>query len=171
MWRAFRQPVAVVVAVAMTWTCLATAKPNIVFILTDDQDYQLGSLDHMQGPAGTTRPARHSLPKALRPRLSMLPCACNPSGQAYMRTTRISPTWVNANPGGGYKHIQEFGWYKNYLPVWMQQAGYNTYYSGKIFNGYGIQTYCNPVCLEGWTKADILVDPRTYTYYNSTYVH
>ena len=53
----------------------------------------------------------------------------------------------------------------------MQQAGYVTYYSGKIFNGYGIKSYCDPVCLEGWTSADILVDPRTYSYYNSSYAN
>ena len=53
----------------------------------------------------------------------------------------------------------------------MQAAGYNTYYAGKIFNGYGVKTYCDPHCLQGWTKADILADPRTYTYYNSTYIH
>ena len=51
----------------------------------------------------------------------------------------------------------------------MQNAGYDTYYSGKIFNGYGEDTYCEPACLEGWTKADIALDPTTYYYYNSTF--
>lgn len=27
------------------------------------------------------------------------------------------------------------------------------------------------MCVEGWSKADILVDPRTYLYYNSSYAH
>ena len=41
----------------------------------------------------------------------------------------------------------------------MQNAGYQTYYSGKIFNGYSLKKYCDPECLEGWSKADIFRRP------------
>lgn len=51
----------------------------------------------------------------------------------------------------------------------MQDAGYNTYYSGKLFNGYGAKTYCDPVCAEGWSKADILTEPDMYKYYNTSW--
>lgn len=44
----------------------------------------------------------------------------------------------------------------------MQEAGYNTYYSGKLFNGYGVDNYCEPECLHGWTTGDLLTDPTMY---------
>lgn len=53
----------------------------------------------------------------------------------------------------------------------MQSAGYMTYYSGKIFNGYDEQNYCQPNCINGLSKADIFLDPSTYAYYNTTYAH
>ena len=43
--------------------------------------------------------------------------------------------------------------------------------SGKLFSGFGFSNYCNPVCLKGWTRADILVVSQTNSYYNSSYAH
>lgn len=42
---------------------------------------------------------------------------------------------------------------------------------GKLYNGYNPDNYCNPVCAAGWSKADILLDPSTYQYFNSNYAH
>ena len=53
----------------------------------------------------------------------------------------------------------------------MQAAGYRTYYAGKIYNGYGGKNYKDPSPLEGLTRADILIEPRAYSYYNSGWVH
>ena len=36
---------------------------------------------------------------------------------------------------GGYPRFIEEGFNDDYLPVWLQQAGYNTYYTGKLMNG------------------------------------
>jgi arylsulfatase A-like enzyme len=35
-------------------------------------------------------------------------------------------------PYGGYPKVVSAGWNDNYLPLWMQDAGYNTYYVGKV---------------------------------------
>lgn len=51
----------------------------------------------------------------------------------------------------------------------MQAAGYSTYYSGKLFNGYSAENYCEPHCLEGLSSAHVLLDPSMYKYYNSSW--
>lgn len=70
-------------------------------------------------------------------------------------------------PYGGYPKFVSEGWNDRYLPVWLQEAGYNTYYTGKLMNGHSIWTYNDPYP-KGWTGTDYLVDPGTYRYYNAT---
>ena len=55
-----------------------------------------------------------------------------------------------------------------YLPVWLQSAGYNTYYVGKLFNSHRIDNYNNPFPAS-WTGSDFLLDPFTYSYLNTTF--
>jgi arylsulfatase A-like enzyme len=45
---------------------------------------------------------------------------------------------------GGYPKFLAQGFNDNYFPVWLQQAGYNTYYTGKLFNAHTIQNYNSP---------------------------
>ena len=52
--------------------------------------------------------------------------------------------------------------------MWLQKAGYNTYYTGKLFNAHTIDNYDSPFPA-GWTGSDFLLDPFTYSYLNSTY--
>ena len=47
----------------------------------------------------------------------------------------------------------------------MQQSGYNTYYTGKMYNGQDITNYNKPFIL-GYNESDLLLDPLTYQYYN-----
>ena len=56
----------------------------------------------------------------------------------------------------------------NYLPVFLQEAGYNPYYTGKLFNAHDIGNYDSPFPA-GWTGSDFLLDPYTYSYLNATY--
>lgn len=60
------------------------------------------------------------------------------------------------------------GFNNAYLPVWLQEAGYNTYYTGKLFNSHTIHNYHSPFAA-GWNGSDFLLDPYTYSYLNSTY--
>ncbi|KAJ3316197.1 hypothetical protein HDU93_004562 [Gonapodya sp. JEL0774] len=55
------------------------------------------------------------------------------------------------------------GFNDKYLPVWLQQGGYNTYYSGKFLNVHNITNYNNPFPA-GWTGSDFLLEPYTYLY-------
>lgn len=57
---------------------------------------------------------------------------------------------------------------ENWLPLWLGEAGYNTYYTGKLFNQHTVWNYDNPYP-SGFTGSDFLLDPYTYEYLNSSY--
>ena len=128
-------------------TDTTSKRPNVVFILTDDQDLHLQSLDYLpylkkhlldQG----TFYKRHFCTIAL----------CCPSrvslwtGKAAHNTnvTDVSP------PYGGYPKFVSQGLNENFLPVWLQEAGYNTYYTGKLFNAHTVENYHSPY-VKGFT--------------------
>lgn len=69
---------------------------------------------------------------------------------------------------GGYPKFVERGFNDNFLPVWLQQAGYDTYYTGKLFNAHTVDNYNKPY-VAGFNGSDFLLDPFTYSYLNSTY--
>lgn len=48
------------------------------------------------------------------------------------------------NLAGGYPKFISQGYNDNYLPVWLQKAGYNTYYTGKLFNVHTVSNYDSP---------------------------
>ncbi|KAF2727600.1 arylsulfatase-like protein [Polyplosphaeria fusca] len=140
-------------------------RPNIVFVLTDDQDLHMNSLDylpHLQKHllAEGTFYKRHFCTIAL----------CCPSrvslwtGKAAHNTnvTDVNP------PYGGYPKFISQGLNENFLPIWLQEAGYNTYYTGKLFNAHTIENYNSPH-VKGFTGSDFLLDPFTYQYLNSSY--
>lgn len=60
------------------------------------------------------------------------------------------------------------GFNENYLPLWLQKAGYNTYYTGKLFNAQRVTNYDKPHAA-GFTGSDFLLDPFTYEYLNATF--
>lgn len=116
-------------------------QPNIVFILTDDQDLHLNSLDYVpliqkHLLAEGTFYKRHFCTIAL----------CCPSrvslwtGKAAHNTnvTDVNP------PYGGYPKFVSQGLNDNFLPIWLQDAGYNTYYTGKLFNTHTVDNYHSP---------------------------
>ncbi|KAK5168217.1 uncharacterized protein LTR77_006786 [Saxophila tyrrhenica] len=129
----------------------ATA-PNVLFILTDDQDLRMDSLSYMpllkhhivdQGLSFN----RHYCTVAL----------CCPS--------RVS-MWTGKAARGYPKFVSE-GFNNNYLPLWLQEAGYGTYYVGKLFNAQSVTNYDSPHAA-GWTGSEFLLDPYTYRYFNAT---
>lgn len=67
-------------------------------------------------------------------------------------------------PYGGYPKVVSAGWNDNYLPLWMQDAGYNTYYVGKLWNSHTEDNYNKPYA-RGFNGSDFLLDPYTYRYY------
>ncbi|KAI1503558.1 Arylsulphatase [Biscogniauxia marginata] len=138
---------------------------NVVFVLTDDQDVHLSSLDYMP------LLKKHLLDEGTYfNRHYCTTAVCCPSrvtlwtGKAAHNTnvTNVIP------PYGGYPKFVAEGFNDNYFPVWLQQAGYNTYYTGKLFNAHTVDNYNSPHP-GGFTGSDFLLDPHTYDYLNSTF--
>ncbi|KAM3503491.1 hypothetical protein MY10362_004164 [Beauveria mimosiformis] len=140
-----------------------STRPNIVFIMTDDQDKLMASTDYQPllkkyiGEQGTEF-HKHFCTVSL----------CCPSRVSLLTGKAAHNTNVTdvRSPYGGYPKFVAEGHNENYLPVWLQQAGYNTYYTGKLMNMHGIRTYNNPFPA-GWNRSDYLLDPGTYRYLNS----
>ena len=125
-------------------------KPNFIFILTDDQDLHLDSLSYMPQlkkhitDQGTAFEKHYCTIAICCPsRVSLL------TGRAAHNTnvTDVSP------PYGGYPKFISEGWNEKYLPVWLQEAGYDTYYTGKLMNGFSTSAYNKPYP-KGWTGTD-----------------
>lgn len=140
------------------------SKPNFILIMTDDQDLHLNSLDYQQAvqkhfaQEGTWF-KKHFCTVAL----------CCPSRVSFLTGKAAHNTNVTdvSAPYGGYPRFIEEGFNDDYLPVWLQDAGYNTYYTGKMMNGHSTATYNNPR-INGWNGSDFLIDPGTYIFYNAT---
>ncbi|KAJ7257648.1 arylsulfatase [Mycena rebaudengoi] len=150
---------------ASALTATAKTRPNIVFIITDDQDLLLDSLNYMPNVKEllTDKGAyyrRHycTISLCCPSRVSLL------TGKAAHNTnvTSVQP------PYGGYQKFVQEGLNRDYLPIWLQNAGYNTYYTGKLMNGHSIETYNAPF-VEGFNKGSFLLDPGMYSYLNSTW--
>ncbi|KAL3476923.1 alkaline-phosphatase-like protein [Aspergillus californicus] len=147
----------------LLWSILVAARPNILFILTDDQGKYMGGLEHMPQlqdrlvQKGTTY-SKHFCATAL----------CCPS-RANIWTGRM-PHNTNVTdvglPYGGFPKVVEAGWNDNYLPIWMQEAGYDTYYVGKLWNSHTTLNYNNPYA-KGFNGSEFLLDPWTYRYYKA----
>ncbi|KAK3071106.1 hypothetical protein LTR53_009240 [Teratosphaeriaceae sp. CCFEE 6253] len=143
----------------------ASRRPNIVFILSDDQDLHMDSLSYMPllqkhlTDHGTTY-ERHFCTNALC-------CPSRVSLWTGLASHNTNVTDVNP-PHGGYPKFVSQGLNSAYLPIWLQEAGYSTYYTGKLFNAQRVDNYDTPHAA-GWTGSDFLLDPYTYEYLNATY--
>ncbi|CEP14712.1 hypothetical protein [Parasitella parasitica] len=135
-------------------------KPNIVFIFTDDQDYRMNSLDYMPNvqkylvQEGTTYKNHYATIAVCCPsRVGLL------RGQ-YAHNTNITDVLP---PFGGYERFNKLKLGEDYLPIWLQKAGYNTNYIGKLMNEYDVFNYNKPTP-RGFDYQEQLVDPYTYIY-------
>ncbi len=111
----------------------ATSRPNIVFILTDDQRWdelgfmpQLQSLLQAQGVTFTNSFVSNSL--------------CCPSRTTILTGlySHSTDVYFNKPPHGGWATFHA-GLYESThtLPIWLSAAGYRTGLIGKYMNGYG----------------------------------
>ncbi|KAF7538940.1 hypothetical protein G7054_g2510 [Neopestalotiopsis clavispora] len=136
-----------------------TNKPNIVMIMSDDQDLRLGSTDyqhvlHRDVHAKGTEFKNHYATTA----------NCCPSRTSFFRGQMVhntNITHVNA-PGGNYDKFVVSGQDTDYLPFWLKDAGYRVEYIGKFLNGYSQKNY--NVTPKGWDHIDALIDPYTYVF-------
>jgi N-acetylglucosamine-6-sulfatase len=122
------------------------ARPNFVFLLTDDLDSSaiayMPKLKALLTDQGTTL-SRYYVSLAW----------CCPSRASTLRGQYAHNTgvWTNNAPNGGFYMFQKLGREQSTLATWLQGAGYRTGLFGKYLNGYPEQapvkkTYVPP----GW---------------------
>jgi N-acetylglucosamine-6-sulfatase len=153
-----RARIAVTVLMVLAFAPAAHAKPNIVVLMTDDQTLESMSVmpktRALMGARGTTF-TRSFASYAL----------CCPS-RATLYTGQYAHNHgvlSNALPAGGYTRLDKSNW----LPVWLQAAGYRTMHVGKFLNGYGRDSAPTEVP-PGFNDWHGTVDPSTYRFYGYT---
>ena len=127
--------------------------PNVVVIMTDDQRYDdmatLPNVTRLIGRAGVTFTRAYvSYPVCCPARATFF------TGQ-YAQNHHVLCLYPAC--GGGYGHLNQ----RDYLPVWLEDAGYTTAHIGKFLNGYGKEPE-TPLDPNGWTEWYGLVDHSTY---------
>ena len=132
------------------------SKPNVLVLLTDDQTIEsmrvMAGVRAELGAAGTTF-ERSFVSNPL----------CCPS-RATLYTGQYSHNHDvigNRAPDGGYGRLDKSEW----LPVWLQRAGYRTVHIGKFMNRYGQDSPPTEVP-PGWNEWYTSVDPSTYGFTN-----
>lgn len=142
------------------------ARPNIVMIMTDDQDLHLDSLDHMAAlqeklvQKGTVF-SNHWVTDA----------QCCPSRATVLRGQQAHNTNITAvrYPGGNYDKWLASEMDTDYLPNWLNNAGYSTNYIGKLLNGLNLLNYSPPP--KAWTDIDALLEPYMYDFNRAVFSH
>ena len=135
-------------------------RPNVVTIMTDDQDFRsmwaMPKTRRLIGARGTT----------FKQSVVNFPLCC-PSRATYYTgqyAHNHGVLWNNWPEGGFYKLDGS-----ETLPVWLRRAGYRTIHVGKYLNEYGER---DPRQVpRGWDDWYGGVDPSTYAYFGFTINH
>jgi N-acetylglucosamine-6-sulfatase len=127
-------------------TLSAKEMPNVLFILTDDQDLEslsrMGNVQRLLVRQGT------SFDNAF----ATTPLCC-PSRVSFMRGQYAHNHGVLGNKNsprqpGGYEGFRELRLQDSTVATWLDDVGYKTFYAGKLLNGYKNERYVPP----GWDE-------------------
>jgi arylsulfatase A-like enzyme len=132
--------------------------PNVVVFMTDDQTLRsmsaMPQTRELIGARGTT--FTHAVVNNPR---------CCPSRATFLtgQYSHNHGVLTNGPPSGGWPALRGTD---NWLPSWLQAAGYRTAHVGKFMNRYGLD---DPLEVPpGWDEWYATVDPTTYRYYGYT---
>ena len=134
-------------------------RPNLLMITVDDAAW--ADMPYMKTLQKTLAAHGTTLTDGLSPTPLCVPARASLlSGQYATNHHARSITGEN----GGYTSFNE----AHTLPIWLQQAGYNTYFIGKYLNGYGENGTENQIP-PGWTSWNASLDPTTYSFENEKF--
>lgn len=139
-------------------------QPNIIFILADDQDQHMSSLNYM--PYLQNHLVKEGTVYSRHYCTVSLGCPSRASLWTGKHAHNTNVTGASL-PYSGYAKFVSRGLNDDYLPLWLQAAGYNTYYIGKLFDTHSLSNYNKPY-LRGWNGSDFLLDPYNNEYLNAT---
>jgi N-acetylglucosamine-6-sulfatase len=130
------------------------SRPNVLVLLTDDQT--LESMRMMAGVRAELGAAGTTFERAFVSN----PLCCPSRATLYTgQYTHNHGVIGNRPPEGGYGRLDKSEW----LPVWLQRAGYHTVHIGKFMNRYGQDSPPTEVP-PGWNEWYTSVDPSTYRF-------
>src|SRR5918995_5736398 len=110
-----------------------TAKPNIVFILTDDM--RKGDLKYMPKTRSVLKAKGMSFSNAFVSNALCCPSRATTLRGQYAHTTGVWSNMANT-PEGGWKAYRNNGLEQDNVATRLDAAGYRTGLFGKYFNGY-----------------------------------
>ena len=139
-------------------------RPNIVFVLTDDLDRNLGTLE--QVPKLKDMLAGQGL---TFPNMFVTESLCCPSRSSIQRSQYVHNHQVlgNGPPDGGFEKFHSLQEDQSTVGTWLKTAGYRTGYMGKYLNGYpnsAAPNYIPP----GWEEWDSPASGNPYSEFNYT---
>lgn len=147
----------------LLWGCLVAGvpegaaqgtdrQPNIIFIITDDQDAR--SIEHMPHLQRLLVKQGTSFSNFV-----VTTPVCGPSRGSLLRGQYVQNHEMlsNVQPAGHYLTYHFLGREEESLPVWLQRAGYVTAFVGKYMNGYPhapevLSNYIPPGWTEWWAQ-------------------
>lgn len=165
---------ALIVILSVAFICLAASvhaatsgtgtRPNIIVIMTDDQD--TATMSRLQNVKSLL------VDEGITYKTNIVTYSkCCPSRASFITGQYPHNTGVEANslPLGSYAKLDN----SNTLPLWLQNYGYYTGHIGKYLNHYGEQDTNLTDDLEAWQEIPAgysewygTLDPGTYNYYN-----
>jgi arylsulfatase A-like enzyme len=121
---------------SLSRTGVAAERPNLLLILVDDLDQNLGSTDYM--------PNLHRLlvQQGLTfPDFFVTNALCCPSRSTILRSqyTHSHEIVASEAPAGGFEKFHQMGHESSTLATWLDAAGYRTMLLGKYLNGYPVR--------------------------------
>ncbi|MBI4750090.1 MAG: sulfatase [Acidobacteria bacterium] len=139
---------------------LQRVRPNIILILTDDQDTQsFGFMPRLK---------HHLIDQGTRFNnfFSSNPECC-PSRTSILRGqyTHNHQVLANEAPIGGFQRFQQLGLENSTIAKWLQDSGYRTALLGKYLNGYPKGFPANYVP-PGWTEWCVPTNGQPSNYFN-----
>lgn len=139
-------------------------RPNFVFILVDDLDLLLGTINHM--PILKQEIIDKGL--SIENFFISTPICC-PSRVTFLKGqyAHNHQVFTNNLPGGGFPKFAELQSESSTIATWLQGAGYHTSFLGKYMNAYPIaknRGYIPP----GWNDWVSPVNGKPYTGLNYT---
>jgi N-acetylglucosamine-6-sulfatase len=144
-------------ALVMAPAAVGAVKPNIVLIQADDQTASQFTPRVM--PRTTSLLADHGT--TFRDYIVTTPLCC-PSRASLLtgQYAHNNGVWNN-NVGGGYPALNDK---RNVLPVWLQEAGYNTIHVGKFLHSYAAAVSDPAEVAPGWDDWQTMMSAKTSYY-------
>ena len=122
-------------------------EPNILLVLTDDQD--VGSVSQMPNLQSELVERGTTFSRAF-----VTTPLCCPSRTSILRGqyAHNHKVWSNRAPEGGFERFKELDYERSTVAMWLDEVGYHTGYIGKYLNEYGSYDEPTTHIPPGWDR-------------------